>query len=284
MCKEQPQDYLLGNAAWCLPANKSAFCLVHKCKCPVNPGWAMAERLAGSAPQEVREKFGDAASRFPVPKGAWWASDELCTQACGSGTSSVSAKPLQVNISSLICLDYSPLGLQKGLAGESREEHAIWLGTRRINAVRNHEDLYFTECSSRYRAKECQAQLESTHRIVSITSGAWEQGHAIRRRRSLCAGLNRETLVWCGPESPEEIQKEFELLYHRRLVLDASIYFIDSDEEAYQHHAACAQNRRGGAGWVPKKLAQDLCGPGSFRKRLVHHSIESFNDSRQVRV
>jgi len=136
-CYEAMQTSLFTCGEAAIPPGRFAHCLVHKQKCPINPGWVFHQRqqqgTGTTFPREVHET---------APACAWWAPGSQFS-AFGERT------PLQVNISSLICVDYCPLGQKLGKAGESNEEHAIWLATRRVNAKAEIEDLFFTETGSR---------------------------------------------------------------------------------------------------------------------------------------
>ena len=78
----------------------------------------------------------------------------------------------------------------------------------------------------------------------------------------MSSGLNLDVLVWCGPDTPEGIQEEFDTLYSRPVGLDASIYFTASDEEAYANHKEVASRR----GALPRAyLGKGLLASGASR-------------------
>ena len=236
------ENYMFDNCEWCIQPNKSAFCLVHKGLCPVNPGWALGERFSGTSPEQLQQKLSTGHGLQDcfegVPAAAWWTSPDFKAEPEDT------TPPLVVNISSLICVDFSPLGKQSRTGGDSQQFHSMFLATRRANAVRRHEDIYFTECSRLYPAATQQGRLESTHRVIWAQASAQKLGFPIRRERCLAAGLNRKTMVWCGPDSAKDIQTEFDAIYSRDIVLDASIYFTATAQEAHSNHVEHYHGRR----------------------------------------
>ena len=236
------ENYMFDNCEWCIQPNKSAFCLVHKGLCPVNPGWALGERFSGTSPEQLQQKLSTGHGLQDcfegVPAAAWWTSPDFNAEPEDT------TPPLVVNISSLICVDFSPLGKQSRTGGDSQQFHSMFLATRRANAVRRHEDIYFTECSRLYPAATQQGRLESTHRVIWAQASAQKLGFPIRRERCLAAGLNLATMVWCGPDSAKDIQTEFDDIYSRDIVLDASIYFTATAQEAHSNHVEHYHGRR----------------------------------------
>ena len=261
-------EYLCENASWCILPHRSSHCLVHKCQCPLNPGWATTERLKGCNPRRLMEMFSGSAGVREVPEGAWWTLPELGPQLLED---SEGVKPLVVNIASLICVDHTPLGKQAGAAGDSQEEHNTWVATADVNAKRGHVDLYFTECSHRYKVQKEQQKLQSTHKVISVKTSPLEQSFPIRRSRCLGAGINLQSLIWCGPATEDEIQREFNSLYHRELQLTGGIYFTDGDdsEEVYENHASYAP--------AGKTFPRHLHGRGLFESNIQHRVLTPSN-------
>ena len=99
------ENYMFDNCEWCIQPNKSAFCLVHKGLCPVNPGWALGERFSGTSPEQLQQKLSTGHGLQDcfegVPAAAWWTSPDFKAEPEDT------TPPLVVNISSLICLDFS---------------------------------------------------------------------------------------------------------------------------------------------------------------------------------
>ena len=254
-------DFLSSNRQWCLPQSKSSYCFCHKQQCPVQPGWVLSECQNGTSAEALKQQFSSPASSGSTPN-AWWA------RFLDHPEESQASRPLSVNMSSLICVDYTPLGLQRGDAGPSQEQHAIWAAARRVNAERGHEDLYFTECAARYPVLKQHQKLGTTHKIVHIVLDASQEGFSIQRNRALAAGINRKTLVWCGPEDAEELESEFMMLYGRQGRLPGTIFSVATDEEIRDHHAALASTRLGRKVPPQSIVGQGLFSSGDFRKVL----------------
>lgn len=260
-------DFLSSNRQWCLPQSNSSYCFCHQQQCPLQPGWVLSECQNGTSAEELRQQFCPPASSGPLPN-AWWA------RFLDHPEENTTSRPLSVNMSSLICVDYTPLGLQQRDAGPSQQQHSIWAVARRVNAERGHEDLYFTECAARYPAQKQHQELGTTHQVVHIVVDASQEGFSIQRNRALAAGINRQTLVWCGPEDADELQKEFMMLYGRQGRLPGTIFSVATDDEVRDHHAALASKQgsggqggkggKGGRGNRRRVPPQSLAGRGLF--------------------
>ena len=106
--------------------------------------------------------------------------------------------------------------------------------------------------SPSYSPAVMQAPLKETHELVFVLTSPLLLGFPARRLRSLGAGLNRATLVWCGPDTPEGVQEEFDTLYSRPCELDAGIYLRATEEEVYRYHCERAP-RRGHCERAPRR-------------------------------
>ena len=164
------ENYMFDNCEWCIQPNKSAFCLVHKGLCPVNPGWALGERFSGTSPEQLQQKLSTGHGLQDcfegVPAAAWWTSPDFKAEPEDT------TPPLVVNISSLICVDFSPLGKQSRTGGDSQQFHSMFLATRRANAVRA------MKISTSQNAPDCTLQpLSSTGSNQLIGSSGHRHRH-----------------------------------------------------------------------------------------------------------
>ena len=74
-------------------------------------------------------------------------------------------------------------------------------------------DIVGIEESSMFPVDLFTASLPKTHVPVLLTFGAQELGFPILRTRFYGVGINRESLCWLGPLSPEEQLDDFLSLF-----------------------------------------------------------------------
>ena len=102
--------------------------------------------------------------------------------------------------------------------------HGVWTTERETMAERKQEDIFVQENSNRYDYEEkIKKPLDRTHLILHIDWSPELSGYPVRRPRSFCAGLNRETVAWAGPP-PAEVQEHFASFVARDLTLDATVF------------------------------------------------------------
>ena len=124
------------------------------------------------------------------------------------------------------------MGKRSKHAHKSQHAFFVWLAQRRELARRGQEDLFFQECTPDFDAASCIAQrLSETHFVTHAVIGPRGLGWPTARDRRLSCGLSLQTLVWTGPESPQEVQQDFERFFQRRCSpnVTGSIFFQASD-------------------------------------------------------
>ena len=174
------------------------------------------------------------------PAVAWWRKLGDDTQVLEEAE-----RPLIVNIAGFPCVDWSQLGGQ-ARDGGLRERHQIVWHEERAYLARHHvEDLFFSECSSRYPMQARQQRtFEDTHKVVSIKVSPHSLGHPMRRERNFSAGLNRNKYVWVGPESHDEVQRQFDEFFGRTLEVTGDVYMVAPDDEVESYVMELAAKRK----------------------------------------
>ena len=132
--------------------------------------------------------------------------------------------PLLANIAGTSCTPWSPQGSRLGLAHEAMEPFYIWHSERSVRL----EDVIGHENSPFFPTRIFVEQLSSTHKVVTLICGPDALGYPLRRRRQLSIGLRKSSLVWVGPNSQEEITKQFWGLFCRQVVLDGDAYLCEN--------------------------------------------------------
>jgi hypothetical protein len=251
------RGYLLDSASAICSPEAGGFCLVHHMTCPVHPGWVEACRLSGlSASQVVAQMLacaGESAASAPVRLEElvvepWWIArlsaaqgsqncDDNDVQHAGGG-----GRALVVNIAGIPCLDYTRLGKRKTDGGPTAKDHAIYFATRKALAAHRLEDLYITECSDTYHAALNQVDMAASHYVLEVKTGPELHGSPIRRRRTFAAGVSKASFVWVGPPL-DEIQQDFNKLFHRSMVLTGEVFLQDTPGKVLTFHAALAAAR-----------------------------------------
>lgn len=110
----------------------------------------------------------------------------------------------------------------------------------------NSEDRFFAECTRLYNAKaKLEDPLRKTHKVVFVHAGPELLGHPSRRPRSLTAGLSLRSLIWIGPQDPEQVQLHFNSLFARSIELTGCVYFKASPDALRRFAQAAMKRRRG---------------------------------------
>ena len=141
----------------------------------------------------------------------------------------------------------------------SERVHSIWLAERAALSKARREAGFFQECTIRYPViKKLRIPLRESHRVIwvsvdprtqgscsimrsanncfAIGIGSAElistaEGHPSCRTRVLSTGLSNEMLLWCGPQTDDEIQTDFDKYFGRILLLTGTVYYQAKEEE-----------------------------------------------------
>lgn len=110
--------------------------------------------------------------------------------------------PLSINVSSLVCTDWSPTGGQARLARLTERHHAVWLHKRLLAADYGCEGL----SSDKYLVPVKQATpLQRSHEVIYCALGPYHVGYPVRRQRhfSVCVCVHQPEqadlggATWC---------------------------------------------------------------------------------------
>ena len=92
--------------------------------------------------------------------------------------------------------------------------------------------FFFLECAPGYPFHDsCGPELAETHTLYSIVTGPEYFGRPEKRLRLLGVGLNRQTTRWVGPESQEEIRRDFEQRFYKGCQVSGAVHFRASMQE-----------------------------------------------------
>ena len=137
-------------------------------------------------------------------------------------------RPLVVNFSGIPCVHWNGVGRQERFSGRSERPHAIWLRHREAAAAQGIEDVYFSECSTRYPVYQKQVHpLASTHHVLHVEVDPAALGHPVSRKRMFSAGISKATYVWVGAQDNNAVQEEFAALFHASLELGGDAYLCE---------------------------------------------------------
>ena len=163
----------------------------------------------------------------------------------------LNANRLRIATGSPECVAWSPMGKNLAKADDSQFSAILHLAQRKVEAENETEDLWFEECGPNSQPSK-HDDLRDTHTIVSVKFGTQHSGIPMGRERRFSAGLAKFAIIWVGPQSPEDIQQDFEKFsFTSTEITSASMFFRAPDEEVratYKHRFV----RRGLQG-----LAQD---------------------------
>ena len=219
-----------------------SYCAQHNQMCPLHVLPAFRDLQKKQAKPDLAEKASPARKRRRqcCP---WW-------QQPGSASLSTlcaDKEPLVLNISGLVCTDYTPLGKKKGCSGSGLTEptHAVWSAERTWLAVNSLEDVFFTENSSSYPVTTKQVDpLAATHDVKHVVVCPTELGFPMRRRRVFTVGIDRARWVWTGPSSAEEVQEDFLNVFGKSLEISGDVYACAPAEDIFAFSEERAGRRK----------------------------------------
>ena len=185
-------------------------------------------------------------------------------------------------------MGWSAVGKRSKHAHQSQHAFFVWLAQRRELARRGQEDLFFQECTPDFDADNCIAErLHQTHFVTHAVIGPRLLGWPTSRDRRLSCGLSLQTLVWTGPQSAQEVQRDFEHFFQRRCSpnITGSIFFQASDDVVREWVQRKMQSRAR----VPEQEAVPVRGKEMFMlvltpaqlQRLEHYG-KLFQDSSSL--
>jgi len=148
------------------------------------------------------------------------------------------ANRLRIATGSPECVAWSPMGKNLAKADDSQFSAILHLAQRKVEAENETEDLWFEECGPNSQPSK-HDDLQDTHTIVSVKFGCQHSGIPMGRERRFSSGLAKFAIIWVGPQSPEDIQEDFEqFAFTSSEITSASMFFRASDEEVratYEH-------------------------------------------------
>ncbi|CAE7253113.1 unnamed protein product [Symbiodinium necroappetens] len=205
---------------------------------PTAQAWCQACLPKAEDSSESCAAAYDSMDEFLRANGSWAVDQEHSCECLVHGKPCIVSPPrpldksLVINTAGNTCVGWSSVGKRSKHAHKSQHAFFVWLAQRRELARRGQEDLFFQECTPDFDAASCIAQrLSETHFVTHAVIGPRGLGWPTARDRRLSCGLSLQTLVWTGPESPQEVQQDFERFFQRRCSpnVTGSIFFQASD-------------------------------------------------------
>ena len=174
---------------------------------------------------------------------------------------------LLLNFAGTTCVGWSTVGKRGGFSDGSERTHAVWMTQRICMAEQRKEHGFFQECTRYYPVNSKLVQpLKRWFWVVHVqVCGTWI-GYPSKRLRSLAFGGHHDSLLWCGPETPEKIQEEFDALFCRTTVLTGDSYLVAPEATVAAVYAKLASKRHNY--WDPN-AGVSLLGRGMLRSILT---------------
>lgn len=174
------------------------------------------------------------------------------------------------------CRGWSLAGNELRFADQSERPHAIWAAERQARAEECEEDVFFQECTPRYPWQtKLQAPMQASHQVLSIVWGPEMMGWPIRRTRRFCAGVNRHTMVYVGPENYEE---EFNKLFGCDMLLNGDVFLMASPEQLQVETVRRARLRGVNVTEGSKLQLHQLLPPGQLLRLEAHKTFKAEAD------
>ena len=138
--------------------------------------------------------------------------------------------------------------------------------------------MFFQECTPLFPVETVLCDpLEKSHRVVYITSGPRGHGWPCSRERLVSAGLSLQELVWVGPNTTEEIQRQFDCLFAKRCVVSGQL-FCQADDASIEEWAKARARKR-----MRVRSSQDLVGP-VWQDVLTPAQLQRINNYRTLQL
>ena len=135
-------------------------------------------------------------------------------------------RPLVLNCAGVSCLPWSAEGAGLRDASECETAHSAWISERKVRGGRNQEDLAFIECTPRYPIKKFKEYLADTHVCVWVKMGPELLGWPHKRMRVLGCAINRSSMLWLGPSSPEQVYKDISSRFFKSVQLSGEAFCL----------------------------------------------------------
>ena len=189
----------------------------------------------------------------------------------------ISSKSLVSSNAGNCCQGWTAEGKRARKAHSSQHALAAWTCQRKELGRRGEEDMFFQECTPLFDIHGClESPLAETHRLVSVVTGPSMMGWPTSRDRLLSAGLSLKSLVWVGPQDPQEIQAEFEKTFEKRCMLSGSVFFrADEDEVARWCQETLRRKKHFGPMPTGYKLWRKLFTPGQLQRMEQYRALQS---------
>ena len=207
---EAIQAWLLENTSWLFPETATAWCEAHHKHCLISP---------------ARETT----SRSTI-------TDDELEDDCG--------QRMRVSSASICCTPWSSEGLQAQTAHSDDISNSIVVVERQALGKRKREDVAFGECTSRFPVRDRIGKRLPEHRLVWIMDGPELHGRPTKRMRIQWALINTNTSLWVGPDSDEQVSKDFSKRFHRAGLMEGADMFMASDGERGAEYCALALSQK----------------------------------------
>ena len=139
--------------------------------------------------------------------------------------------------------------------------------------------MFFHENTPGFDLRTClEEPLRESHTLLSICVGPHDLGWPASRRRKLSCGISKRELVWVGPETQEDMEKEFMALFERRCCLSGDVFLQAEDAEVWQWASVLAKKRaRCREADVPLRgqgLAQAVLSAGQLQRLEAYQRLK----------
>ena len=151
--------------------------------------------------------------------------------------------PLNMNVAGVPCLPYSSASSHTGVGHISHPADTAWQLERRLAARRKMEDMVHLECVPGYPIKDLRQRLHG-HTVVHVITGPEYLGWPAKRRRLNATAVNNATLVWTGPATQADVQKDFERRFYYANSVDGECLFCETEEAVLDEYVKLAARQR----------------------------------------
>ena len=188
-------------------------------------------------------------------------------------------KVLVLNEAGNCCQAWSAEGRRLGESHSSQHALLVWIAQRKELALKAQESMFFQECTPLFPIEACLSHpLEKSHHVVHVISGPRVHGWPASRERLLSAGLSLHELVWIGPSTHEEIQREFDSLFAKRCVVSGQVFF-QADTASVQDWAKERARKR-----MRVLSDEDAVGPDLWQHVLTPAQMQRINDYQRLQL
>lgn len=178
------------------------------------------------------------------------------------------------------CTPFTTFGKRLGLSDPDTEAYNIW--SSHVTSLPY--DIVVLENSSHFPISMFREQAEPDAQVFAIIVGPELVGWPLRRTRLFAVSVRRSSMLWLGPETDEEVARDFFLTFGAKTKTDAAFFSgVDTEQQRADFMKSVCESRGtwASSGNIADLSARVVLPPGEKRnldklQRLVEECPDRF--------